>query len=215
MTYKEDTVKSQLISFGELIWGISVFYNKPGGIMKLLNYSKILSAVLLIITTFLFIFSCAAKKSEPWGNEEKGFILTYHPEVGSTLKYEVTGEEQSSMEIMGTVQEGSENSKAEFFYTAKEISEDKILSLAMGYNSYSLTTVNAEGEQNPDMSQYIGKELEVKLSPTGNYLEMKNQELFPPVGDNFGSMYAPLRAFFFGLPEQPVKINDIWTATDS
>jgi len=181
--------------------------------MKKLVKLKVLAAALII--ALFFVFSCAAKNSEPWGNEETGFVLTYHPEAGTTLKYEVTGEEQSAMEIMGNVQEESSKTKAEYFYTAKEIGVDKTLTLAMGYNSYSLTTENMQGVQNPDMSQYIGKELEVKLSSTGRYLEMKNQELFPPVGDSPGSMYAPLRAFFFGLPEQPVKINDTWTATDS
>ena len=183
--------------------------------MKRLIQFKGLSVILLTMTACFFLFNCAAKKSEPWGNEKTGFMLEYRPEVGTTLKYKMKSEGVNILEVPGAPQESTTNSEFEIFYTAKNIAEDNTITLGMGYNSLVSTSSGPQGENTPDMSQYIGKELEVKLSPTGKYLEMKNQELFPPAGESSVSMAIPLRTFFFSLSEQPVKINESWTDTDS
>ncbi|RKY89706.1 hypothetical protein DRQ09_00920, partial [candidate division KSB1 bacterium] len=156
-----------------------------------------------------------AKKSEPWGNEKTGFILTYRPEVGSTLKYDFTINTEMLMEVMGNEMETTSDVKARIFSKVKDVAEDGAITFGMGFDSISVTASSPQGEMSPDMSKYIGKELEVKISNKGKFLEMKNQELFPPVEGSYQSVSSYFRNFFFDLSEKSVKINDSWTSTDS
>ena len=176
---------------------------------------RFLTGALLIIFSGLFIIGCAAKKSEPWGNEKTGFILTYRPEIGTTLKYDYTLDGSQIMDVMGNEMEGTTGMKAEVFVTAKSKSSEGDLTFGMQFNSCAIDASGPQGDMSPDMSDYIGNELIMKISDKGKMIEMENKEQFLPYEGSFLPVYFFFQNIFYNLAEEPVKINESWTSTDS
>jgi len=182
--------------------------------MKNSNLFKVFAAALLTVLIFSLL-SCAAKKSEPWGNEKTGFILKYRSETGKTQKYSFNMDTELLMDIMGNETEMIFTFKSEIFLKTKNVNEDGSLIFGMGFNSAEISVSGPQGDMSPDLSGIIGKELDLTISDKGKFIEMKNEDQFPMIEGYNQRITDNFRNFFYEMSEVPVKINDRWTSTDS
>jgi len=183
--------------------------------MKSIMRFKILTGIIFVILVCSFLAGCAFKKSEPWGNEKNGFILAYRPESGTALKYDYKMDSNQVIEVMGNEMEGITTMQAEVFMNAKDKSPEENLVYGIGFNSCEINVTSPQGDMTPDMSDYIGPELIMKISGKGKLIEMQNKEKFFPYENSFVPVYYFFQSLIYILAENPVKVGDSWTATDS
>ena len=114
---------------------------------RLLIWNRLFLCMLL---AGILLAGCAAKKSEPWGNETTGFILTYRSEAGAELKYDFTTDMTMIMDMMGQEMEMLIAMKGEILSRTKNIADDGSLTFGTGFNTLHVTTSSPQGEMEPD-----------------------------------------------------------------
>jgi len=168
-----------------------------------------------ILSVVILLAGCAAKKSAPWGNATDGFVLTYRSPVGAEQSYNFDMDMNMLMNVMGNDMETIITVDSEIFTRTKYVADDGSLTFGMGFNSLDVSVSSPQGDMSPDVSEILGKEIELVLSKNGKVMEIKNLDQLPQVEGMGQQIGDNLRNFFYNLPEEPVTYEESWTATDS
>lgn len=177
-----------------------------------------LKTYLGFITTLIVIgllAGCAAKTANPWGDPKTGLILQYRMTENQVLKYQTSGEQTQSMEIMGQSIDTQSSTESGFSVKSKGLQEGNLL-LGVTIDSMGINISSPQGELSPDMSSVLGKSFNMILSPLGKELDVSGAEAIEYDMGVAGkrSIGSSFQAAFPDLAGKPVKIGDTWTSTD-
>ncbi len=157
---------------------------------------------------------CAVKSTNVWGSPETGLILKYQLPESLVLKYESESTMTQTLDVMGQIQEVEGETKSVVTFTSKGQSGGNF-ELEATLNKMDMYFATSQGEITPDTSGAVGKSFEVILSPFGEELELIGiMDLKVDMGpDGVQDLAGEFQDSFPDLAENPVKINDTWTAT--
>jgi len=171
------------------------------------------STVLLAIG---FMSGCAAKRTVTlWGDPQTGLILQYRLPEGQTLKYETSGRQAESTEVMG--QKIDVESKVESAYSLRSMGQkDGNLQLEVSIETMSIHTKSPQRELSPDLSPVIGKSFVMTLSPFGEEIDISGAESIEytgPAGKR--NLASRFQTVFHDAAAQPVMVGNSWTTQDA
>jgi hypothetical protein len=180
------------------------------------NSSRLAFCAALIIL-ILCLVGCAARKPV-FGDPETGLILTYRMAPDQIWKYTSTTNQNMNMEVMGNTMDTETLIYKAFTVRGKGMDKEKNLKIEMVVDSMSMKIISPNGKQTIDTSPVIGKWFGLTLSPYGKELEFTGNDSIALKFGGMGGEERNVKSFFreaFGdLPEEPVKIGDIWTTED-
>lgn len=193
-----------------------------------------LSLALFGFVALTMLFSCSGNKA---------LELSLQPTASDTFTYQTINNTETKISIMGMDQIVMMEQTTDQEYKIKDIASDGTVNLTVATTAIKIEQTNpmmnmsfdsekpeeAEPKGTLDgLSELIGKEIDVKLSKTGELVSVNMPEdMFNGVFDNnpggdqvkqqmeglFGeqsmkSSFTQLTGFY---PEQPVKVGDSWT----
>ena len=176
--------------------------------------------LILIVFACFLIFNCAAKRYEPWGNAEKGFVLTYHPEAGTKFTIVSSGTSEILMDQMGTEVVVDVEGKGEDSYEVISVDNETGITFELEYKERSDNVESPAGSASTDYSGIIGKKVKFVVSPLGKASSFEEFENLPEITTALGETtnkdqyILGVKAAFPMLPEKAVKFGDTWTEID-
>ena len=176
--------------------------------------------LILIVFACFLIFNCAAKRYEPWGNEEKGFILTYHPEEGTKFTIVSSGTSEIVMDQMGTEVVVNVEGKGEDSFEVISVDNKAGVTFELEYKERSDNVESQAGSASTDYSELIGKKAKFVVSSLGKASSFEGFENLPEITTalqettNKDQYILGVKATFPMLPEKAAKFGDTWTETD-
>jgi len=174
----------------------------------------------LSVFSCLLVFSCAAKQSEPWGNAEKGFVLTYHVDPGTKFTITSTGttemvSDQMGNEVVVLIDGGGEDA-----YEVITGGNETGMTLEMEYKARSQNLDSPQGSASTDFSEVLGKIVKYTVSPVGKVDGLEGFDELPEIMSASQEKITKeiwelgAKASFPMLPEKAVKFGDTWTDSD-
>ncbi|MBN1465248.1 hypothetical protein JXA02_05770 [candidate division KSB1 bacterium] len=164
------------------------------------------------VVLFLLLLECASQKAM-WGNEKKGFILSYRLSPNDSWTFQATGDEKTSIDIMGSDRESSTLTKNSYTIRAFA-SDDSNLNTSVTIDNFVRESEAPEGESSIDASSIVGKNFGLILSPLGKEMEYKGiDDLKIDLGEQGGGVQSVLnfyRDLFPDLADKPIKVGDSW-----
>lgn len=159
---------------------------------------------------------CAAKTANLWGDPKTGLILQYRMQDNQVLKYQSTGEQTQSVEVMGQSMDTETNSSNAILVVSKGLKEGNFL-LGVTIDSMNIDVSSTQGNLSPDMSSVVGKSFEIVLSPLGKELELSGTESIKYSMGQAGerSVDSNFQTIFPDMAGKPVKFGDTWISTDT
>jgi hypothetical protein len=159
---------------------------------------------------------CSAKRTITlWGDPQTGLILQYRLPEGQTLKYEISGRQAESTEVMG--QKIDVESKVESTYSLRSMGKkDGNLQLEISIEAMNIQTKSPQGELSPDLSPVIGKSFVMTLSSLGEEIDLSGAESIEyngPAGKR--NLASRFQTVFPDTAARPVKVGDSWTTQDA
>lgn len=174
-------------------------------------------ALFFILLSMLALVTCAKKPF--WGNEATGFILNYRLNPNQEWKYQMTSDQNMTMEQMGQ----TINIKTELMtnYTIKGagLNQQKNLQATFTLDTMSIVMGSSFGQNKMDLSGIIGKSFRLAFTPKGKELEYTETEGFDidfgMMGGGKQNISNNFRSIFPDLPQHPIKIGDSWITRDT
>lgn len=170
----------------------------------------------VIILIFALLIGCAAKKPL-WGNAKTGFILEYSMTPDQMWVYETTTQQNQTMEMMGQSMETETNIINNYTIKGAGLDDQKNILSQVTINKMSMSSKGGmQGDNNFDMSPFIGKSFGLTFSPKGEELEFPGADSLEINLGQMGGGKRSVKNFFRNplpdLPENPLKIGGTWTS---
>jgi hypothetical protein len=176
------------------------------------RYLRILFGCLVILS--FLITSCASKKPV-WGDPQTGLILQYRLAQDQILKYNISTDQSSVMNMMGQSMETLTDVNVDFTMECTEVDDQNNILTQVTLEAIDITMDGMQGKSNINTTDLIGKSFGISLSSIGEK-EFIGIEDVPEI--NFGEMSGgnrSVQAFFTEIIPQlspdPVKVGESWT----
>jgi hypothetical protein len=169
----------------------------------------------IIVQGICWLAGCAAKTVPIWGNPQTGLILQYRLPEGQVLKYQTSGEQVESSDVMG--QKIEVDSTVTGSYSFKSVGQkDGHHQLEVTIDDMSINIKAPQREISPDMSPVIGKSFLMILSSLGEELDVSGAKSIQFEGATGKRNVASRFQTLFPNPAgKPVKVGDSWTTHDA
>jgi len=174
----------------------------------------------LSVFSSLMIFTCAAKKSEPWGNGEEGYTLTYHLEPGTKFIMSSTGTSEILSNQMGNEVTVLTDGTGKESYEVISYDKEAGMTVEMEYRERTQNLESPQGSGSTDFSELIGKKVKFTVSPVGKVGDFEGFDALPQITTATQETITEetfrlgVETSFPLLPEKPVKFGDTWTESD-
>lgn len=180
--------------------------------------SKSLLTSILLVSFFMLLLGCAAKKPF-WGDAATGFILSYRLAPDQTWSYNSEATQDMNMEQMGQAVEIKTKSFTSYTLTGNGMNDAKNLLATIAIDSMSIHSKAMGRETDVDASPVIGKKIGLVFTSKGDELEMQGADTIkismgmPGAGKQ--SVETLFKTILPDLPTIPVKVGDSWIENDT
>jgi hypothetical protein len=172
-------------------------------------------AVAAALLAACVLVGCAAKTPH-WGDPETGLILEYQMPEGRELSYEMSNSFTQHLEIPGQTIENVSKQVTGVRVTSRGV-KDGEYQLTLTLDSASLEIGTPQGDMKPDVSNIIGKSIEMALTSLGEEKDLPDANSIQiDLGAMGGkrSAITGLEMLFADTPGRPVTVGDTWTSSD-
>jgi len=149
------------------------------------------------------------------GHASDSYKLTYKMKKGTTLNYTMDSKMESLLEVMGSENESTAQSKAKIKITLEGENKDGNLTYVMVYESMVIEWLSSVMDSTfKDPAGLIGRRVRKTITPNGDQIEFVELDSIKLGMLAQGGGFSSEREFFPNLPENELKMGEKVSMTD-